>query len=277
MSDPYRDAVRAYYDAYGEVEWDRLVVDAPGRVSFEVHRRFLARFVHPGMSVLEVGAGPGRFTIELAALGCTVDVTDLSEVQLALNREKLAGTPAESRVRSRELLDICDTSAHADDSFDLVVAFGGPLSYAFDEAESALRGLLRVVRPGGVVVASVMSLLGAWRHFLPGVLEDISRAGDDAYEELMRTGDLRPLGGEHICRLLRSSEVVAIVTACGADLLGVSASNWASLADPDTVAAFEADERRWATFLDHEVEACAEPGAWDGGTHILFAAGRPTN
>jgi 16S rRNA A1518/A1519 N6-dimethyltransferase RsmA/KsgA/DIM1 with predicted DNA glycosylase/AP lyase activity len=31
-------------------------------VSFEIHRRFAADHVRPGMSVLEVGAGPGRFT-----------------------------------------------------------------------------------------------------------------------------------------------------------------------------------------------------------------------
>jgi hypothetical protein len=53
---------RAYYDALGDVEWDRLVRDPAARASLEVHRRFLARHVRPGHRVLEIGAGPGRFT-----------------------------------------------------------------------------------------------------------------------------------------------------------------------------------------------------------------------
>lgn len=267
--------MRDYYDEWAESEWHRLDGDIPGRVAFEVHRRFLARYIEPGMRVLEVGAGPGRFTIELAGLGATIDVTDYSPVQLDLNRRMVSGTAAESAVASRALLDVCDTSSYADGQFDAVVAYGGPLSYAFEDAESALAGLVRVVRPGGVVVASVMSLLGSWRHFLRGVIEDIDRAGDDAYEELMRTGDLRALGTPHVCRLFRSREVAAVVADSGGDLLAMSASNWASLADPEAVQAFEADPARWARFLEHEVAACAEPGALDGGTHLLVAV-RPS-
>jgi SAM-dependent methyltransferase len=274
MSDPSRETVRAYYDAYGETEWERLVVDVPGRVAFAIHRDFLARYVAPGMAVLEVGAGPGRFTIELAGLGAVIDVTDLSPVQLDLNAAMVEATDAEVSVRSRSLLDVCDTSRYPDGHYDAVLAYGGPLSYAFEDAPEALRGLLRIVRPGGVVVASVMSLLGSWRHFLPAVLDDIHRAGDDAYEELMRTGDLRVLQSGHICRLFRSSEIVAMVAEGGGELLAMSASNWSSLSDAQTLAAFEADPRRWASFLAHEASACAEPGAVDGGTHLLFAARR---
>jgi len=116
--------VRRYYDALGEDEWTRLTKNVRGRVSLEIHRRFLRRFVTSGARVLEVGAGPGRFTLELAALGARVVVTDVSEVQLALNEAHLRGTDAEHHVEGRELLDVCDTSRYADGA---VVAFGGPL------------------------------------------------------------------------------------------------------------------------------------------------------
>lgn len=71
-------AVRGHYDQIAEQEWGRLAEDIKGRVSLEVHRRFLRRFVWEGARVLEIGAGPGRFTTELAALGCQIVVTDLS-------------------------------------------------------------------------------------------------------------------------------------------------------------------------------------------------------
>jgi SAM-dependent methyltransferase len=272
MSAEDRVRIREFYDELGEREWDRLQESVRGRVSFEVHRRFLRRFVGAGAHVLEIGAGPGRFTIELAEIGATVEVTDLSQVQLDLHRAHLEGTAAERVVVSRSIVDVCDTSQFDDGAFDAVVAFGGPLSYAFEDQRAALEGLLRITAPGGVVVASVMSLLGAWRYFLRAVVDDTDRAGEDANDLVLATGDLRHFGTPHVCQLFRSRDVNELVTSCGATPLAMSASNWGSLGDPEALELLEADPGRWARFLDHEVDACAEPGALDGGTHLLFAA-----
>ena len=272
------DAVRVYFDALGAAEWDRLGSDLAGRVSVEVHRRFLARFLEPGMRVLEVGAGPGRFTIMLASLGARVVVTDLSPVQLELNARYVAEAGHESAVESRVLLDVCDVSRFDDGEFDAVVAYGGPLSYAFDRAGAALDGLLRITRTGGPVVASVMSTLGAYRHFLPAVLELAEQYGDDVNDRIISSGDLRetqpPGSGQHTCRMFRSRDIAALVAAAGATVTGLSASNWASMGDPEALASLAADADRWRHFLDNEAAMCAEPGAADGGTHLLFAASR---
>ena len=267
-----REATRAYYDELGEAEWDRLDADVAGRVSFEVHRRFLTRFVRQGVRVLEVGAGPGRFTAELAALGATVVVTDISPVQLDLNRAYMSATDGETAVERRELLDVCDVSRFSDGEFDIVLAYGGPLSYAFEATEAALRGLLRITAPGGLVVASVMSMLGTWRYQLPGVVHVATAFGEEANDKVLTTGDLRHLpGAAHVCQMFRAGQLSDLANASGGRLVAVSASNWASLADIEALGTLEADRDRWRRFLDHEVAACAEPGAADGGTHILFA------
>ncbi len=262
---------RQYYDALGEQEWERLAKDVPGRVALEVHRRLLAEHVRPGDRVLEIGAGPGRFTSELAALGAGVVVTDLSPVQLDLNRRHLAGTPTELAVERRELVDVCDLSRYADGEFDLVLAYGGPLSYAFEAEEAALRGMLRVTRPGGHVLGSVMSALGAWRHFFAGVSALAEVVGEEANDRVLATGDLRHVDGPHSCRMFRSGELRALAASVGAEVLALSASNWASLADESVLRTVEVDPDRWARFLEHEIRACREPGALDGGTHLLFA------
>lgn len=271
MQQEDRVAIRDYYDEVGDEERGRLVRDLPGRVSFEVHRRFLADLVQPGQRVLEVGAGPGQFTTVLAELGARIVVTDFSQVQLELNRRYVGGTPAEEAVERRELLDVCDTSRYADGEFDVVVAYGGPLSYAFEQTEDALRGLRRVTAPNGVVVASVMSMLGSWRHLLAEVTEVAAEIGEDANDAVLWTGDLRPTGARHVCRLFRAREVEDLATRCGIRVVAASASNWASLGDLVALHKIESVPDRWRRFLDHEVAACAEPGALDGGTHILFA------
>jgi SAM-dependent methyltransferase len=274
MSEGDRERVREYYDALGENEWERLASTVHGRVAYEVHRRFLARFVGEGDHVLEIGAGPGRFTVELARLGALVTATDISPVQLDLHRAHLEGTSSESSVVARELLDVCDTTRYADDSFDVVLAYGGPLSYAFEDAALALDGLLRITKPGGYVVASVMSWLGSWRYLLPAVLEDESSHGDEAGDLVMATGDLRHMHNSHICQMYRSRDAHDLVASSDAEMIAMSASNWASLADPHVLEDLEGDPARWQRFLSHEVAACAEPGALDGGTHILFSARR---
>ena len=271
------ESVRRWYDALGEQEWERLEKTVRGRVSLEVHRRLLRRFVRPGSRVLEVGAGPGRFTLELARLDCRIVVTDVSEVQLALNEARLQGTDAERRVERRELLDVRDTSRYADGEFDAVLAFGGPLSYAFERTDEAMRGLLRISAAEGLVVASVMSCLGGWRYLLPAITELAGIVGEDANDRTLQTGDLRHVVGDaeaHICQMFRWREIVALVERTGGRMLGASASNWASLGDAQTLARLEADPERWRRFIEHEVAACSEPGVLDGGTHILFAAQR---
>jgi SAM-dependent methyltransferase len=263
---------RRFYDELGIIEWDRMTGSAASRVSMELHRRLLARFIEPGARVLEIGAGPGRFTIELARLGAKVVVSDISPVQLELNERMVAEAGAESSVEDRFVLDVTDLSAIRDGSFDAVVAFGGPLSYAFEAAEAALGGCLRITRPGGFVVAGVMSLLGSLRNHLAGVAEEMSLFGAEVIDTMVRTGQQRHV--PHQCRMFRWSEIADMVTRLPCELEVVSASNAISLGDPDALDWFERDPDRWRQLLRWEEELTKEPGILDGGTHILFAVRR---
>jgi 2-polyprenyl-3-methyl-5-hydroxy-6-metoxy-1,4-benzoquinol methylase len=66
--DPERAA--EFFDQYAEREWARFEDDpTTPSTSLDVHLEYLRRYVSAGDRVLDVGAGPGRFTIELAQLG----------------------------------------------------------------------------------------------------------------------------------------------------------------------------------------------------------------
>ena len=80
-------AVEAYFDQFGEGEWERFDRFALGAVHEHIHNVYLERFVAPGSHVLEIGAGPGRFTQTLHRLGCRIVVADISDVQLAACKE----------------------------------------------------------------------------------------------------------------------------------------------------------------------------------------------
>lgn len=269
------EVVRTYFDAFGAGEWDRLVQSPRARVSFELHRRMLSRFVEAGTRVLEVGAGPGRFTIELADLDATVVVSDVSTVQLALNEARVAEAKRERAVEERLVLDVRDLTCFADASFDAVVAYGGPISYAFERAEEALRECLRVTRPGGVVLASVMTTIGTMRLFLPAVVDEIEAFGVAVTDRVIHTGDLRHTpDNAHRCRMFRWHELEEMFGRLPCTLLAASASNAASAGDPDALERLAANPEWWERFLDWEEELAQEPGALDGGTHTIFVLQR---
>lgn len=270
-------AVREHFDRSVASEHDRMVSEPVARVSRELHDRFLRRFVSPGSRVLEIGAGTGRFTETLLRHGARVLVTDLSEAQLAANRDHVTGLGLAAGVEDWQVADVCDLHHLPRDAFDAVLAYGGSLSYAFDRAEDAARGLLRVTRPGGVVVASVMSTLGAFRAFLPGVLDVDRRHGLDAGDRVLSTGDLRevqPPGSGHTCRMFRSDDLRALLERADGRVLAMSASSWASQGGTEArtvLEQLEADPVAWGRHLDREAAAAAAPGALDGGTHLLVA------
>ena len=85
--DNYRpEAIASYFNEFGMAEWERLVRTPTEEVKLEIHAHYLRSYVTRQSRVLEIGAGPGRFTEMLSSLDCRVVVLDISSVQLDLNR-----------------------------------------------------------------------------------------------------------------------------------------------------------------------------------------------
>jgi ubiquinone/menaquinone biosynthesis C-methylase UbiE len=141
--------VAAFFDDYGEREWARFADGRNTPTSLVVHTDYLRRFVGSGDKVLDIGAGPGRFTLELARIGARVVVADVSAVQLELNKATLIEAGLASSVTDWIQADILDLHVIPDGQFDAVVCYGGPLSYVLDRADEAVEGLLRILRPAG--------------------------------------------------------------------------------------------------------------------------------
>ena len=266
-------AVARYFDDFADREWERLVRTPGEEVKLHVHAEALRRHVAPGAQVLEIGAGAGRFTQVLAALGASVVVADLSPVQLELNRRHATEEGFAGAVRDWLRLDVCDLSPLGPARFDAVVCYGGPLSYVFDQRARAVREIRRVLAPGGRALVSVMALWGTVHEALPGVLA--VPAEENA--RIIATGDLRlgPADGtRHHCHLFRSAELAELLGANGLEVLEMSASSCLSTVWGERLAPIRADPARWAELLAAEVMACREPGCLDMGTHLIAVARR---
>lgn len=264
------DHVSRYFDEYADREWERLDATLAERVSFQIHRWYLREYVSPEERVLELGAGPGRYTMELAKLGAEVTVGDISPVQLELHRERLRDSSYEDAVVARELLDIVDLSRFPNGCFDAVVCYGGPLSYVMDRADEALGEIHRVTRQGGHILLSVMSLIGATRSRFPFVLDIIGEHGPNVVQKVIDTGDLDgSVSNGHRCHMYRWSELRDLLESFRCRIVAASASNFLSLGNERELEEIERDRDLWERFIGWELDLCQEPGAIDGGTHMI--------
>ncbi|MBN1555077.1 MAG: class I SAM-dependent methyltransferase [Phycisphaerae bacterium] len=260
--------VETFYDEYGEKEWNRLIREPEEEVKLHVHRYYLEKYIQPGLHVLEIGAAAGRFTRILVELGARVTVADLSSGQLDLNRKYAAEYGFEHGVEDRLHLDMCDMSVIEADSFDVVVCYGGPLSYVFDKAGDALREIKRVLKPVGVAMFSVMSLWGAVHKYLDGIISlpvEVNRA-------IIGSGDLCPAtypGNNHHCHMYRAKELEELLTSHGLMVLEMTACNCLSTLWNEKLAEARKIPEQWNQILEFELQACREPGCVDMGTHTI--------
>ena len=166
-----------------------------------------------------------------------------------------------------------DLSAFRTDHFDAVVCYGGALSYVFDRADQALAELLRVTKPGGRVLLSVMSLLGTSRRFLSGMLDLARRHGPGVVDQLFATHDqIGVVAGGHLFRYYTWASLQALLERHACTILDASAANFLAIGNNEELLEkllHGPDSDLWADYLAWEVECCRQPGAIDAGTHII--------
>ena len=90
-------SVASIYDENAEGEWKRLEKAPYQSLEFSVTMNRLARHLPGKGRVLDVGGGPGRYTVELCRRGYQVVLLDVSRGCLDLAEEKIRAVPAEVR------------------------------------------------------------------------------------------------------------------------------------------------------------------------------------
>ena len=125
---------------YGQVEY---------LTTMKYIREYLSQVSEP--TILELGAGTGRYSVTLAKQGYQVTAVELIPHNLELLKSKLDGSEKITAILGNAL----DLSVFPDASFSLTMVLG-PMYHLYtkDEKLQALSEAVRVTKPGGYILVA---------------------------------------------------------------------------------------------------------------------------
>ncbi|MEU0127913.1 MULTISPECIES: class I SAM-dependent methyltransferase [unclassified Streptomyces] len=170
---------------------------------------YLIGELRPGMTVLDVGCGPGTITADIAALVAPGRVTAVDT-----SREVLRSAARVTVERGLDNVEFAVADVHAldfpDASFDVVHAHQ-VLQHVGDPVQ-ALREMRRVCRPGGVVAARDSDYAAmAWYPEVPGM-----REWQELYGRVARANGGEPDAGRRLLSWARQAGFTDITPTAAA-------------------------------------------------------------
>jgi SAM-dependent methyltransferase len=226
----------------------------------ELPREFIKKYLQLSDLVLDAGGGTGINTILMAERCRHVTLLDITPGILELARENVEAAGVSGNITFMQG-DITDLHELEDGHFSFVVCVGDALSYVLDQRFRALRELVRVARPGSILILGCDSRLGFMRLSLAlGRLDEaleIYEHGDTECGMGPRTHtytvqEMTGLLEENGCRLLELASTPTV-----SDTLDVKQYH-----EPGT----------WDRLKKLELELCTKPELLGVGLHLLFVA-----
>ncbi|MCL2351646.1 MAG: class I SAM-dependent methyltransferase [Firmicutes bacterium] len=152
--------IRDFYDAAVEGEWNRIA----GRPEFLLTCRMLGRYIMPGDRVLDIGGGPGRYSLCLAGKGCDVTLFDLSPENVRFAKERAAE-------QGLSINAVAGDAREADKlvagQFDHVLLMG-PMYHLLEEADrvTAINSALKLLKPNGIIYVSFINMFAGIIYYM---------------------------------------------------------------------------------------------------------------
>jgi len=146
------ERIKATYQFYNEDT--RLNHSRAARVEFLTNVRYIERYLKPGASILDVGAGAGEYSLFFARKGYAVCALELAESNIQAFRQKILPEDQIELVQGNAV----DLSRYEDERFDAVLVFG-PLYHlhSFEDQQRCIAEAKRVCKQDGKLFFAFIS------------------------------------------------------------------------------------------------------------------------
>lgn len=142
------EALTSYYTTHNE---DARLTSKHGMVEFLTTIHYVEKYLKPGMRILEIGAGTGRYSHYFAQNGYNVDAVELMEC----NIEVFKSNTKNGENITIQQGDAVDLQNIASDQYDITLLLG-PMYHLYTDEDklAAMSEAIRVTKKGGIVFAA---------------------------------------------------------------------------------------------------------------------------
>ena len=266
-------ATERYYDQNAEAEWSRL---DRHRLEFAVTQRILKDYLPPPpASVLDIGGGPGRYSILLAQRAYRVTLVDLSKSCLDFAKAKAR----EANVQLEGFLhaNATNLSSLENESFDVALLFG-PLYHLIhlDDRKRAIREARRILKRNGVMFATLITRYAPvrWTARYEPVSQDNLERSQQVLQTGMWTGRVDAYKfGQADAYFVRPSEIRPLMEAEGFQTLGLIGCEPAASMVEEGIS--ELSGEMFGTWVEINYNLGKDPDALGASEHLVYIGKRP--
>ncbi len=264
MRDNIND-IAAFYNHGVEEEDSRLILH---QLEYDLTWRYLTRYLPPTGSILEIGAGTGRYTLELCRHGYSVTAVDLSAALLQRCKLQLE---AEGLYEQVQLVVADARGLHAvvGTAFDVVLLMGPLYHLVFEEdRRQAVRQAADRLCSGGLLFSTHLSRLGVLGDLLKRMPEWIERREEVRFllDKGRRPDDLP--GGGFRGYFAHASEIRPLHEALGLQTVVLAGVEPAISADDESYNQCQAPQRD--LWLDLLFEVSSDETTVGASRHLLY-------
>jgi SAM-dependent methyltransferase len=238
------------------------------QLEYDLTWRFLKRYLPPAGSILEIGAGTGRYTLELCRRGYSVTAVELSAALLQRCQQRLEAEGLHGQVQL-VVADARDLHAVVGAAFDAVLLMGPLYHLVFEEdRRQAVRQAADRLRNGGLLFSAHLSRLGVFGDLMRRIPEWIER-GEEVRSLLDRgrRPDDQPRGGFR-GYFARVSEIKPLHEALGIQTIVLAGVEPAISADDESYNQLQAPQRDlWLNLLE---EVSSDETTIGASRHLLY-------
>lgn len=165
------EIVKAYYNSEVEGEWERL---GKNYFEFRITCVFMEKYIKTGERVLDIGGGPGRYSLYWAEKGCDVTLFDLSEGNVIFAQMKAKENNLKINAYAGNALNVSEILQSETEKFDHVFLMG-PLYHLLEEKQriTAVNEAMKMLKKGGKLYVSFISHMGGMNYLMRDCPENI--------------------------------------------------------------------------------------------------------
>ena len=248
-----------YYNNYDE---EGRLLSRHGQVEYLTTMKYIRESLIgiSDPSVLEIGAGTGRYSVTLAKQGYRVTAVELISHNLELLKSKLDGSESITAIRGNAL----DLSCLPDNAYDLTMLLG-PMYHLYTKEDKlqALAEAVRVTKPGGyILVAYCMNE--------PTVVQYVF--GLNHLHEVMDMNLLTPdwhciSEPKELFELVRTEDIAALNAEFPVERIKLIASDGATNYNRSLIDAM--DDETFAKWMDFHFSVCERQDLIGASHHTL--------